>query len=80
MVKIENAVVVSCKQKEWDIEGKKGVYFETEVKIDDEVFPLTSKIDVSEFQYKLVTLVCELRKKTPKKGQPYTGLRITDVQ
>jgi len=80
MFKIPDAVVISSLEKEWEIEGKKGLYYETQIRVGSEIYPMTSKVDLGTYEYQTVTLECELRAKTPKKGNPYTGLRIIGVQ
>lgn len=78
MFKIEDCKILKCEEKTYTLDnGKTGVWYDTLIRIGGEVYPMTSKIQLVEDS--LVTLSFEFRKKTPKSGNEYTGIRIVEV-
>lgn len=79
MFTIDEVRVLTCEEKDWSINGKSGNYYPTDIRIGNDIFSVSSKVDLRDEIDQTVSLVMELQAKTPKTGQPYTGVRIIQV-
>jgi len=77
---IKKVRVLACEEKPWEIDGKKGLFYPTSIRLSEKIFNITSKVDLRPEIDKEVNLELELQSKTPKSGNPYTGIRILGVE
>jgi len=77
MFTIKDVQVITCEAKEWEMEGKKGIWYATCIRVGVELFNMSSKVQLE--QDKNYDLEFEFQVKNPKKGMPYTGVRIVSV-
>jgi len=77
---IKNVRIVSCEEKDWSVNGKSGKFYPTMIRMQDgKVFSISSKSDLRDSIDLDVNIELELQSKTPKIGNPYTGIRILGV-
>jgi len=79
MFNLNEVRIIACEEKAWSINGKEGKFYPTTIRIGSDIFNVTSKVDLIEYIDTDVSLVVELQAKTPKTGNPYTGIRITGI-
>ena len=77
MFTIKSVRVLTCEEKPWEVNGKKGFFYPTAIRIDGQIFNITSKLMLeADTDY---DLEFEFQSKTPKQGAAYTGVRITGI-
>jgi len=79
MFTLKNVRIITCEEKPWEMNGKSGFFYPTTIRIGNEIFNITSKINLTEHVDRDCSLAVELQAKIPKNGSPYTGVRITDI-
>jgi len=77
MFTIKDVRVVSCEEKPWEFNGKKGVWYQTAIRIGQTIFNVSSKVSLQ--QDTTYDLEFELQDKQPKVGNSYTGVRIIGI-
>jgi len=79
MFTIKNVRILSCEEKEYNINGKKGNYYPTMIRLgENKVFSMTSKTDLSDLVDETVDLAFEFQNKASKTagGKEFVSPRI----